>query len=708
MSRLSTIYKALQELGPKQVGLYGWYQFGLYSGYLRWATNSALHKVEAHPERLQFNPLLEIPGQDDLISVLGEAGMSQLLREADEIVSGEVRLFGAEAVPLKLSFSEPLHPWTAYETKPEYLSQLTGGTADIKHIWEPGRFGWVYTLARAYYLSGNERYPRTFWELSGKFFKSNPPYSGPFWVSAQEVALRLMALVFALQVFWGALESTPERVGRLKEAICEHAARIPATISYARAQNNNHLLSEAAGLLTAGSALPNHPQSEKWRTLGWCLINEGFEGQIADDGTYMQHSSNYHRLMLQIALWVNAISKVSFHVDDNANSSNGLSLTSRAKLRSAVRWLYTVLDPENGRVPNLGPNDGAYILPLTVCPFEDFRPVTQAAACSFLGEAPLSPGPWDEMNLWIGDADLTSPSTERDLPIISIPSSLSPYVLNIPTRDSWGYMRVAHFNDRPGHADQLHVDLWWRGYNIAQDAGTYLYNADQPWDNALSHTDVHNTVTINNCDQMNRVGRFLYLDWAQSHLLEHERDENGTWERVTAQHVGYNWLGITHRRSITAANVGQWIVEDTLISSDQNLVNKHAPYTVCLQWLLPDWPWEIEVAGLTRSSFSPVDEFESSDDHPPADHLPVKLTLQSLKGLLSLTISSNHNGKINGTQIVRAGELIFGDGMASPNWGWTSPTYGQKVPSVSVRVSITASELPVTLTSHWNLPEPES
>jgi len=704
MSRASIIFKALQELGPKQVGLYAWYQFGLHSGYLGWAVNFALRKVEAHPEHLQFNPLLEIPGQDDLITVLGETGMSQLLSEADEIVSGEVRLFGAEKAPLILSISEPLHPWTAYETSPKYLSQLTGGTTDIKHIWEPGRFGWVYTLARAYYLSGNERYPRTFWELSENFFESNPAYNGPFWASAQEVALRLIALVFALQVFWGALESTPERVGWLKEAVCEHAARIPATVSYARAQNNNHLLCEAAGLITAGSALPNHPYSEKWRNLGWSLFNEGLEGQIADDGTYMQHSSNYHRLMLQIAMWVNTISKAG----SLANPANGLSHTSRVKLSAAVRWLFTVLDLESGRVPNLGPNDGAYILPLTICPYGDFRPVAQAAACSFLGQTPLPPGTWDEMNLWIGDTSIPSPSAESDIPDISVPSSQSPYVLNMPARDSWGYMRVARFNDRPGHADQLHVDLWWRGYNIAQDAGSYLYNADQPWDNALSHTDVHNTITVNDCDQMNRVGRFLYLDWAQSHLLEHERDKDGSWERVTAQHVGYNWLGITHKRSITAVYAGDWIVEDTILPSDQKLVKKNTPYKVCLQWLLPDWPWEIEIAGLTWSSISPMYEFGASDDHPPADHLPVKLTFQSLKGLLELTVSSNHGGKINGTQIVRAGELVFGDGMASPNWGWSSPTYGYKVPAVSVRVSITASELPVALTSLWNLPEPES
>jgi len=30
---------------------------------------------------------------------------------------------------------------------------------------------------------------------------------------------------------------------------------------------------------------------------------------------------------------------------------------------------------------------------------------------------------------------------------------------------------------RPFQSDQLHVDLWWHGLNLARDAGTYLYTA---------------------------------------------------------------------------------------------------------------------------------------------------------------------------------------------------------------------------------------
>ena len=58
--------------------------------------------------------------------------------------------------------------------------------------------------------------------------------------------------------------------------------------------------------------------------------------------------------------------------------------------------------------------------------------------------------------------------------------------------------------------DQLHFDLWWHGINVAQDAGTYLYNGEPPWDNPLVSTRVHNTITIDGRDQMTRGGTIPY------------------------------------------------------------------------------------------------------------------------------------------------------------------------------------------------------
>ena len=59
-----------------------------------------------------------------------------------------------------------------------------------------------------------------------------------------------------------------------------YAERIPPTLGYARAQNNNHLLSEAAALYTAAAVLPEHPGAARWRRLGWRWLQAGLDEQI--------------------------------------------------------------------------------------------------------------------------------------------------------------------------------------------------------------------------------------------------------------------------------------------------------------------------------------------------------------------------------------------------------------------------------------------
>jgi hypothetical protein len=190
-------------------------------------------------------PLLDLPKREELAAVLGE-GQALLLSEADEIVEGRVRLFGGEPVPLRLEPPGPLHHWTVYEQRVvgAHTVRPRAEEEDIKFTWEPGRFGWAYTLGRAYLLSGDERYAEAFWKYCEAFIDANPVNLGPHWASGQEVALRLMAFVFADQIFAESRHSTEQRRVRLAQAAAAHALRIPPTLAYARAQNNNHLLTD--------------------------------------------------------------------------------------------------------------------------------------------------------------------------------------------------------------------------------------------------------------------------------------------------------------------------------------------------------------------------------------------------------------------------------------------------------------------------------
>ncbi len=670
--RWKLLWPVVRELGFRQVGLFALYRFGLLSGHYRRLCDPERAARQAGSLDLNsIRPLWQLPAQDDLQSVLGEPGRAALLREADEIVAGRVRLFGGPAVDLRLALPSPLADWTAYVRSG--TSAGGGPEADIKWTWEPGRLGWAYSLGRAYLLSRDERYAAAFWSYIEAFLDANPPYQGPHWASAQEVALRLIALTFCWQVFGGADSADPQRPARLAQAVAVHAGRIPSTLVYARAQNNNHLLSEAAGLYTAGLFLPDHPDATRWRSLGWRWLNQGLQEQIDSDGAYVQHSTNYHRLMLQIGLWV------SFLAGNQGQALPGVTLD---RLAAATRWLLALLDPESGRVPNLGPNDGAYILPLTVCPYSDFRPVLQAAAGAFLGEQTFVKGPWDEMALWLTGRQ---PAISKPVSSTSRPgqSAYMPHVLRSPDGASWAYLRAANFSSRPGHADQLHLDFWWRGLNVAQDAGTYLYNAGPPWDNALAHSQVHNTVVVDGQDQMRRAGRFLYVDWAQAEVLPSPEAAGDARERLSARHNGYRRLGLWHQREVSVTVAGDWEIVDTIYP--MQTPGPGTPFSACLHWLLPDWPWE---ARLDQAS-------QAVEIQLASPFGPILLYMEQDQAVNDL-----HPAPL---QIPRAGELLYGKGPVLPTWGWASPTYGMKVPALSARFTADGS-LPIRYLTKIALP----
>jgi hypothetical protein len=678
--RIIISLKGLRQLGGGQLGLYAAYQFGLSIGHYRRELTSSLSRFDDlnHESNLILHPCLPgLPDRDAMLGLLGDQ-IDQLYTQADEIVHGMVRLFGGAAVPLVLDPPYPLLNWTNYEHRG---IQIEG--KDIKYIWEPGRFGWACTLAMAYYLSNDERYEDTFWQNTEHFLTSNPAYLGPHWSSAQEVAIRLVALAFALQVFISSKQVRPDRLNHLAKAIATHAERIPPTLVYARSQNNNHLISEALGLYTASALLPEYPLAPKWHALGWKWLLQAFRTQIDQDGTYSQHSTNYHRLMLQAAVWAFSIHNGSF--PDEPIPEDIIN-----RLKAASRWLWKYVDPESGRVPNLGHNDGAYILPLTVCPFHDYRPVIHAAEL-ILNQTNLAPrGYWNDLSYWLS-ARFDSRVKRADLDYWhgskagKDNSSQPPHIILNHKNSSWAYLRVAHFLSRPAHADQLHLDLWWRGLNLAQDPGTYLYNGNPPWDNSLTSAFVHNTMVVDDQDFMLRAGRFLYLDWAQAEIVASEAAPDGSLISLTAQHNGYRKFGLLHTRKVGIDDDGHWQIIDHLEGSPGSF------HSTRVHWLLPDWKYEIQETKNER-------DFNHSFIRIQSPFGWVSLEI----GIISAPGSEQLNRKLE-LKVARAGQLVYGSGDISPIMGWVSPTYGEIIPALSFIMEVYQS-VPIDLKSTWILP----
>lgn len=572
---------------------------------------------------------------------------------ADRILSGEFPYFSYTKVigypPKWLPDSNPTDSvasrhWSSVD---EFASD------DIKLWWEPSRFSWAFALGRAYARSGDERYPEAFWSLVESWMANNEPYQGLNWKCGQEAAFRAMALCFGYYSTKNSASSTPERIQNLVRLIARLATRIDAYIEYARSQKNNHGISEAAGLWTVGLLFPELRDSQRWRKRGKSLLEYEVRRQIYDDGSYVQHSLNYHRVMLQDVAW--SLRLGGLNGDPFAEDISNIFL-------KGVRFLYALTDSDSGWAPNYGANDGALVLPLSDCDFPDMRPVLQSCHLLAKGQKLFAPGIWDEESAWLNGSRVTQAAAPAASTLPAELSAPTGGYYSLRSKTSWAFVRGANYRDRPSHADQLNVDLWWRGSNVLCDAGTYSYNSPPPFDHGFASARYHNTVTIDDRDQMTRLGSFLWADWSSAKVERADSVPNQP-KTLLGTHTGYAKCGLIHRRALINSSEDIWIVVDDLVGT--------GTHTLRLHWLAPDSP----VTALTGNTFD----------------------IQSAAGPLRISLASTVRDEVD---LVRAGSQIVGAGadLPDPARGWISRHYGRKEPALSFALEC-YSPLPVRFAS---------
>ncbi len=536
-------------------------------------------KSSADPEPVSFLKAHQANGghfffDSGTIVGLNECYKKEIVSQADQILQNRFRYFFNDYYELGAGPDWFLNPVTGARAK-SYLhwcdiDLFDPTVGDIKFIWEPSRFAWVYTLVRAYAATGDEKYAEKFWTLFESWLVANQPNIGPNYACGQECAIRLMAMCFALYAFSQARPSTVERKIKLVTAIAVHADRIEKNIDFAISTRTNHSLTEAAGLYTAGVLFPEFERSEHWLKLGKkVLMKEGLK-QIYLDGAYIQHSMNYHRLMLQDFLWVLRLAQLN---DDSFCDE----LFSRVK--KAAGFLCQMQDEFSGRMPNYGPNDGALIIPLNSCDYMDYRPVLQAVNYLFNNARLYESGSWDEDLVWLfGPQALVAPCKQVER---SSKAYEAGGYYTLRNNESWAMMRCHSYRDRPSHADMLHLDLWWKGHNILRDSGSYMYNCEQPWQDYFGSTFAHNTVVVNGTSQMQRLTPFMWLDWTKAKLTMRRSFNGGAIEIMQGEHYGFRKpYNVIHRRAVLSSQDGFWLIVDDVLGE--------GVYEVGVYWQLCD------------------------------------------------------------------------------------------------------------------------
>lgn len=557
--------------------------------------------------------------------------------EANKLLSGEIKYFAHQFHHTDFPPNWHKDPITNYQLPTnKHWSQISDDSnTDIKFIWEPNRFAFVYTLVRAYSATQDEKYPQAFWSLIEDWAKHNPPNTGANWKDGQEIALRLMAWVFGYYAFFNSPATTQLHINQFTIYLSAQAERIYKNIDYAISTKSNHTISEGFGLWMIGLLFLELKNSDKYFSLGKKILEEEIN-QILPDGSYAMYSLNYHRFILHIYLYAIRLGEIN---------QSPVSNLIYQKVVSSINYLSQLIDPNTGQIPFYGSNDGALVLPLNNCDFTDFRPLLQLGSYITKGKKIFHSGDWDEDIFWLcGESIGRVVASDNEQRIetnklekkkeergkISF-SDGGVYILH--NTNSKAIIRCTDFKSRPSHADQMHLDLWIHGQNIACDAGTYLYSGENIWRNGLAHANLHNTVTVDNKNQMNMVSRFTWTNWSQGKVLQHNEK---LWQ---GEHDSYK--PVLHKRTVKSLEGDRWLVIDELKAKESHLYTLH--------WLFNDFPYEQKLNTILLS----------------LDSMKYKIQVGQLSG----------EGNFS---IVRANE--------NSTRGWRSRYYGHKEPAISVKL----------------------
>jgi hypothetical protein len=656
--RAAQAWTLLRQMGPRWVafrsayalrrrlgGLERQFPAGDWSDY-RW-TEGARAASDLHARLVGEGkaPFFFRPGDLELrrklAEVLEPSGRAAVVAEAEALREGRFRFFSCTSMEVGFPPDWHRHPVSGARWPRVHWSLIDDGDpTDVKWLWELGRFGFAYALARAFWLTGDDRHAAAFWTLAESWKEHNPPNCGVHWACGQECAVRSLAWCFALFAFLDSPTSTPERVAMLIEMLAAHGERIHSNLPFALAQRNNHGINEALALWTLGTLFPFLPRAEEWEGEGRRHLEQEGRRQIGDDGAYVQHSLNYHRLTLQSYAW--ALRLGDLH-------HRPFSEVLRGRYAAAAELLEQLTDEGSGGAPNYGSNDGSLLFRLDTLPFGDQRSALALADWIAGQRRHLDAGPWDEALLWFcGEEPLRASVQKRPREDFAAPEG-GYYTLR--AGNTWAMVRCCAYRTRPAQADLLHLDVWWKGINLAADPGTYSYSAPAPWTNGLRHTGVHNTIEVDGQDQMEAGSRFTWFGWTQGRLSRRDT-QTPALKLLEGEHDGYlGRLGIRHRRAVMLVGGLLWVVVDDLGGTGVHQLRS--------QWLFPGSLQEsLEAATLRLSS--------------PAG--PCAIAFHTFTG----------DGERHAPRV----EAV----VPSPDSraGWFSPHYGSRSPSLAVIVTDTA------------------
>ena len=442
---------------------------------------------------------------------------------------------------------------------------------DCKFVWEPNRHHHLVVLARTYHSSRDEKYAKAVAEQIESWLDQNPYGLGMNWRSGLELGLRLINWVWAFDLVKDSQAISGEIYQRFMDSVSRHIWEIDR--KYSRGSSvNNHLIGEAAGVFTAASYFNNIKNASSWRDKSKEILVREIMNQTYPDGGNKEQAIGYHIFTLQFFVIAGLIARAT---------KRDFPEPYWSRLEKMFEYL-DKLSEGGDNLPNFGDCDDGYVLDIGSNPHAVKEWFAVGAALFKRNDFNTSHEDTETLN-WLpglSRQDACISFNNRKLCSVAFEQSGS-YLLQYGELNSREQISVV-FDCGPlgmgtlaahGHADALSFTLRAFGKDILVDPGTYDYFSYPQWRQYFRSTRAHNTVVVDEKDQSEMLGLFLWGRKARANCLSWEPSDVGG--RVTGEHNGYAALSnpVIHRRTLELdGRQGVLTIKDKITANDEHSI----------------------------------------------------------------------------------------------------------------------------------------
>src|SRR5579863_4579652 len=430
---------------------------------------------------------------------------------------------------------------------------------DSKITWELNRHQHFVTLAKAYRLTGDDRYADELLRQGRQWRQDNPFPVGINWASSLEVAFRSLSWIWSYHL----LEGSP-RLPSLREewlrVLAVHGRYIERYLS-TYFSPNTHLLGEGVGLFFLGVLCPELSSAERWKSLGWEIILRESGRQIHADGVHFEQSTYYHVYALDMLLHSAVLASV-----------NGIAVPPNLEATMEKMLTALFLFGRGGPPPRFGDDDGGRLFDGRRNRSADLLdPLATGAILFHRGDYKSAAVDLREETVWLLGADGVKQWDELEARPASMESTVlkeSGFYLLATAKPSaqlvvdagpQGTQSGGH-----GHADALSVCLQSCGHSLLIDPGTYQYVGEGNDRDLFRGTAMHNTLRIDGVNQAEIAGPF---SWRRlTHTKTEQWVQGPSFDLLVVSHDGYQRLPqpCTHQRWVFSMKSGFYLVRDVV------------------------------------------------------------------------------------------------------------------------------------------------